>query len=235
MIVGYLRIVEFSKFHYNHRLAALSAFASALAFLAPALFITSPIKQRFILSPRALEILLAFILILAAAAVAVGAFYNFRLVGVPDIYDFRNALKFPVWLGYAMGAIPNALLPFAFACFVARGNHWRAAAVLLLILLFYPITLTKLTLFAPFWLLFLALLSLFLDARTAVVLSLFLPVLSGIISVWLVKSGVLIYAQIYEYFGVINFRMIAIPSIAIDFYNDFFRRTTTPTFARSPS
>jgi hypothetical protein len=229
MVLGYLWLVEFSKFRYDHRLATVSAFASALAFLLPALFITSPIKQRLALSARALENLLSFILILAAAIVAFGAFYNFRLVDVADIYNFRNELEFPAWLGYAMGTTSNALLPFAFACFVARGNRWRAAAVLLLLLLFYPITLSKLAFFAPFWLLFLALLSRFFEARTSVVLSLFLPVSAGVILALLFESGTLSSEQIVRYFGTINLRMIAFPSIALDIYNDFFS-THDPTY-----
>jgi hypothetical protein len=191
MILGYLWLVEFSRFHYDHRLAAVSAFASGLAFLVPALFITSPIKQRFILSARALDNLLSFILALAAAIIAVGALYNFRLVGVADIYGFRGELEFPAWLRYAMGTTSNAVLPFAFACFVARGSRWRAAAVLLLLLLFYPVTLSKLALFAPFWLLFLALLPRFFEARTTVVMSLFLPVSAGVILALLFKSEAL--------------------------------------------
>jgi hypothetical protein len=222
MILGYLWLAAFSKFHYDHALPSASAFVSALAFLVPALFITSPINQGFVLSARALDHLLSGILILAAAIIAVGAFYNFRLVGLADIYNFRGELEFPVWMGYAMGTTSGALLPFAFACFVARANRWRAALVLLLLLLTYPITLTKLALFAPFWLLYVALLSGYFEARITVVLSLFLPALSGIVLVLLVKSGVLRSAQIIDYFGAINFRMIAFPSIALDIYNDFF-------------
>jgi hypothetical protein len=222
MILGYLWLVEFSRFHYDHALATVSAFVSAVAFLVPALFITAPIKQWFVLSTRAFDNLLSFILILATTIIAVGALYNFRLVGVAEIYNFRDELEFPVLLGYAMGATSNALLPFAFACFVARGNRWRAAVVVLLLLLFYPITLSKLAIFAPFWLLFLALLSRFFEVRTSVVLSLFLPVLAGVILALLFKSEALSYEQIRHYFGVINFRMIAVPSSALDFYNDFF-------------
>jgi hypothetical protein len=222
MILSYLWIVEFSRFNYDHALASISAFGSALAFLVPALLFTAPIKQRFTLSERALENLLYYILILAAAIVVFGAFYNFRLVGIADIYNFRNELQFPLWLAYAMGATSNALLPFAFACFVARGSWWRAATVLLLLLLFYPITLTKLALFAPFWLLFLALLSRFLEARTTVVLSLLVPISGGVILAFLFKSGILSYDQIKSYFGAVNFRMITFPSSALDFYNDFF-------------
>ena len=43
MVVGYLWLNCFSEFIYNHRLSALSAAASAIAFLLPALFITSPL------------------------------------------------------------------------------------------------------------------------------------------------------------------------------------------------
>lgn len=222
MILGYLWLAEFSKFHYNHTLAAFSAFGSALAFLVPALFITSPVRQMYSLSVRALEILLSFILTFAAIIVAAGAFYNFRLVGVADIYNFRNELQFPAWLAYAMGATSSALLPFAFACFVARGHRWRAALALLLLLLFYPITLTKLLLFAPAWLLFLALLSDIFEARTSVVLSLFLPISAGVILALLFKFDALPYGPVLQYFGAINFRMIAFPSIALDVYSDFF-------------
>ena len=219
MILGYLWIGEFSNFHYDHRLAAVSIFVSAMAFLVPALFITSPIKQRLVLSPRALENLLSLILVLAPAVVAAGAFYNFRLVSLENIYDFRNEVGFPAWLSYAIGAMSNALLPFAFACFVFRGNRWRAAAVLLLLLLFYPVTLTKIALFAPLWLMFLALLPRFFDLRTSVVLSLFVPISVGVV---LVAVDGFSYGPIKQYFGAINFRMIAFPSVALDVYGDFF-------------
>ena len=181
MILGYVWLVAFSRFNYDHALATISAFGSVLAFLVPALFITLPIRQTFILSVRTFENLLSFILILAAVIVAVGAFYNFRLIGIADIYSFRDALHFPTWLAYAMGATSSALLPFAFACFVMRGQRWRAALVLALLLLFYPVTLTKLMLFAPVWLLLLTLLCRFFEARTSIVLSLFLPLSIGVL------------------------------------------------------
>ena len=62
----------------------------------------------------------------------------------------------------------------------------------------------------------------FFETRTAVVLSLLLPLLIGIILVLLVNFGVIPYALFISYFGTINFRMIAIPSIALDIYTDFF-------------
>lgn len=222
MILGYLWLVAFSRLNYDHELATISAFGSALAFLVPALFITSPIRQRYTLSTRALEHLLSFILIFAATIIAIGAFYNFKLISVAEIYNFRNELEFPKWLAYPMSAISCALLPFAFACFLARGHRWRAALALALLVLFYPITLTKLMLFGPVWLLFLALLSRYFEARTSVVLSLFLPVSAGVMLAVLFQFGLLPYELIRGYFGAINFRMIAIPSSALDLYNDYF-------------
>jgi hypothetical protein len=222
MILGYLWIAPFSQFRYDHALASFSAFASALAFLVPALFITSPIRQRFVLSARALDQLLFAILILAAAIIAIGAFYNFRLARLSEIYSFRDEIEFPAWLRYVMGATWNALLPFAFACFAARGDRWRAGAALLLLVLIYPITLTKLTLFAPFWLLYLALLSRFFEVRTTVVLSFFVPLSAGIFWMYLFNLDVISLDQVRYLFGPINFRMIALPSIGLDLYNNFF-------------
>jgi hypothetical protein len=222
MILGFLWLAQFSRLPYDHDLASASAFASALAFLAPALFITSPIKQRLALSARGLDRLLSGILILAAAIIAAGAFYNFRLVGLAEIYRFRDEIEFPAWLRYATGPTSNVLLPYAFACFVARGNRYRAAAVLLLLLLFYPTTLTKVALFGPIWLLFLALLSKFFSPRTSVVLSLFLPLSAGVFWMFLFNLGAISLEQVRYFFGAINFRMIAFPSIALDLYNNFF-------------
>ena len=190
MILGYLWLIEFSQLPYDRPLARVSIFLSGLAFLAPALFITSPIRQRMVLSARALDRLLSLILILSAIVVAVGASYNFRLANLSDIYKFREELEFPALLRYAIGMTSSALLPFAFACSVARGKRWSAGTALLLILLFYPITLTKTTLVAPFWLLFLTLLSRVFEIRTAVILSLFLPISCGIALVLLNAAGV---------------------------------------------
>jgi hypothetical protein len=222
MILGYLWLIEFSKTSYDHPLAIISIYLSALAFLAPALFITSPIRQRFALPARAFEALLSLILILATGTVAVGALYNFKLANLDDIYKFRAGLEFPALLRYSIGVTTGALLPFAFACFVERGNRWRAASVLLLILLLYPITLTKLTLFTPCWLLFLLLLSRLAEARTSVILSLLLPMLIGVAWMLVSQSGSVSSPLMQYYVGIINSRMIAMPSVALEVYNDFF-------------
>ena len=222
MILGYLWLLEFSQLPYDHRLAWISIFLSGLAFFAPVLFITSPIRQRIVLSRHIFEILPYLILTLGLIVVAVGASYNFRLVNLTEIYKFREGLEFPALLRYATGITSSTLLPVAFACFVMRRKPFGAGAALLLILLFYPITLTRTTLVAPFWLLFLTLLSTAFEIRISVILSLLLPVASGIALKLLSDARAVPLALEAQYFAAINYRTVAIPSIALDVYNDFF-------------
>jgi hypothetical protein len=120
----------------------------------------------------------------------------------------------------------SALLPFAFACFLMRKDYWRAAVVLFLLVLIYPITLSKVALFAPLWLVAVALLSRIAEARIAVVLSLLVPTLTGV--VWFSTFKV----QSAKYFGTVNFRLIAIPSDSLDVYNDFFSRNDLTYFCQ---
>jgi hypothetical protein len=218
MVLGYLWLNCFTDLNYDHLSAGLSAAASAVAFLLPALFIVSPIRQTLVLSAPAFDRLTACILLLAVAVIAIGAGYNFRLVGVENIYDFRAKLEFPTLLNYLIGTVSSALLPFAFAGFVARRAHWRAGAVLLLLLLFYPITLSKFALFTPCWLVGVLLMSKLVEARAAIVLSLLIPILAGLVLVTLFGTHAVLY------FATVNFRMIAIPSVGLDVYNDFFSR-----------
>jgi hypothetical protein len=88
--------------------------------------------------------------------------------------------------------------------------------VLLLLLLFYPITLSKNAFFAPFWLVFVAVLSRSLGSRITVILSLALPLAIGILLMAFFP------AHAYPYSHIVNLRLFAIPSNALDVYNDFF-------------
>jgi hypothetical protein len=90
MMLGFIWLNCFSKFNYDHRLAGLSAAASAALFLLPALLINAPVKQSFVLSPRGLEYVLKFILVLAVGTIIAASFYNLKLVSINQIYDFRN-------------------------------------------------------------------------------------------------------------------------------------------------
>ncbi|MEA2889683.1 MAG: hypothetical protein QOI05_476 [Bradyrhizobium sp.] len=218
MISGYLWLNCFSDLNYDHRSSALSAAASAVTFLVPALFIVSPIGQIYSMSAAAFDRLLTAILLLAAAAVISGALYNFRIVGIADIYDFRDRMESPAIVNYSLAIVSGALLPFAFAGFIVRKAYGRAGAALLLLLLIYPVTLSKLALFAPFLLLAIWLLSKVFGAKTTVIMSLLGPVLIGLILLVLFRhhSGL--------YFSIVNFRLLAVPSNALDIYNDFFSR-----------
>lgn len=222
MILGFLWLNHFSKFNYDHETAAFSAAASAIVFLLPAMLITLPIKQIYVLSAQTVDRLLTLILGLAAGTIVLGAIYNFRVAAIGDIYNFRNELQFPTIVNYLIGIMSNALLPFAFACFVVRRNTWRAGAVLLLLLLFYPITLSKVALFAPFWLVAIALLSKIFEARSAAILSLLMPTLIGVVLLFFLPEQGAIYEGMFRYVAIVNFRMIAVPSSALEFYNDFF-------------
>lgn len=222
MIFGYLWLVEFSVLSYNHSLAIGSILASALAFLAPALFITSPIKARLDLSVRGFDLLLYAILIFAAILIAAAASYNFRFASFSEMYRLRAELAFPATMRYAIGMTSNALLPFAYAGLILRGRFLQAGIALLLMLLLYPITLSKLALFAPLWLLFLALLCRTFEARSAVILSLLLPTSVGVATLFLAKADIIPIEWAAQYFGLVNTRMIAMPSVALEVYNNFF-------------
>src|ERR1700722_14348076 len=218
MVLGYLWLNCFTDLNYDHRSAALSAAASAVVFLLPALFIASPLRQIVTLTATSFDRLLTTILVFGIATIAIGAAYNFRLVGLSEIYEYRAELDAPIIVNYLVTMVSTALLPFALAGFVAIKAHRRAVAVLALLLFLYPITLNKTALFAPVWLIGLLVLSRFVEGRVAVILSLLAPVLAGLALIILFGSHAALY------FATVNFRMIAIPSVAIDVYNDFFSR-----------
>ena len=233
MVTGYLWLNYFSEFGYNHRLNGLSAAVSAITFLLPALFVVSPIRQPWTPSSAAFDRFLNLVLLLAVVTIAIGATYNFRLIVLTnDVYAFRDTLKFPTALNYLIGMISSALLPFAFACFLERNYLWRAGAVLLLLLLFYPITLNKLAFFSPAWLVIMALLSRLFKSRVAVVLPLFVLLVVGIVSVVIFQGNAMLTSVANAYFWLINFRMFTIPSMALDYYNDFFSRNDLTHFCQ---
>jgi hypothetical protein len=226
MVLSYLWLNCFTDLRYDHRLAGLSAAASAVAFLIPVLFITAPLRQVYVLSATEFDRLLMAILVLGAALVAIGATYNFRLVAIEDIYDFRDQLASPRILNYLTGIASSALLPFAFAGFAARKAYWRACAVLLLYVCLYPVTLSKTNLFTPLVLAGILVLSKLFEARIAVVLSVLVPVLAGLVLV------LLFGAKGAHYLSLVNHRMVAVPAIALDVYTDFFSRNELTHFCQ---
>lgn len=229
MILGFLWIDVFSDYSYPRLLAGLSAALSLVFLLLPVLFIQTPFRQIVALSRAHFEHLLTLILVISIGTIVVASTYNFRMVSIAHIYDYRDSLEFPGALRYLTGWVSSTLLPFAFACYWLLGYRWRTALVLVLLLLFYPITLTKFAFFTPVWIIGLAVLSRILAARTSILLTLFLPMLAGVILIS-ISVDPLSYSAIYaaadsariRMFDLVNIRMMATPSSALDIYNHFF-------------
>lgn len=216
MILGYLWLNCFSRFEYNHWLSGTSAVASMIAFLVPSLFVTSPIRRIVTIGDVTFYRALTIALVVGAITVLIAASYSFKMVSLGEMYNFRDKISIPSPLVYCIGVVSNAVLPFIFACFVERRSYWRAGLTLVLLLLFYPITLNKIAFFTPTWLLAMAILTRLLDSRIAVVLSLLVPLFIGIV------LYVILGISDTRYLDIINLRMIATPSNAMDIYNDFF-------------
>lgn len=220
MILGFLWIDVFSDYNYPRLLAGVSAALALLLFLMPILLIRAPLRPFVTLSEARFEHLLTLILAVSIATIAVAATYNFRLVSIARIYDYRDTLEFPGALRYLIGWVSSTLLPFAFACYWLLGHRWRAGLTLVLLLLFYPITMTKFALFTPAWLIALVVLSRLLEARASVIVSIFGPMLIGLLVIWLTEASLRSIPG--RYFDIVNIRMMATASGALDLYNHFF-------------
>lgn len=217
IVLGYLWINPFSKLHYDHQAALVSAFLSGIALL---VVMSCRVRIPSVrLSPTVADRMPYVLLVIGAVTVTAALRYQFHVVGLADIYSFRDSIDFPTPLRYANGMVQSALLPFAFACFVERRRTVPAIAVLVLMAAFYPATLTKFAAFAPLWLLFLLTLQRFSKPENAVILSVLLPLLAGLVTLP-VEAGM--HHEVYRVFGLINFRMFGITSISMEVYNDFF-------------
>jgi len=223
MVLGYLWLSFFSVLDYDHHTARVSAAVSAVAFLLPPLFVSSPLPRMRAMPARLFDRLLQAIFLICLATVVFASAYNFRFVSPGDASNLRTD-AFPAILNYLISITSISLLPFLFACTVARRNLWQAAAVLVLMLFYYPIAVSKTAFFAPAWLVVMWALSRFFGTRMAVVLSLLLPILAGVLLLPFFNhsSGPLPVAL--SYFFNVNFRILAVPSLAMDLYNDFFSK-----------
>jgi hypothetical protein len=223
MVAGYLWLSFFSDRNYDHDTARISAAASTVAFLLPALFISSPITRVAAISVAAFDRMLALLFLICLVTVAVAATYNFRFVSPGDASRLRTD-PFPAILRYLIAITMSSVLPFLFAYHVERGAYWLAGAVLVLMPFYYPIAVSKLAFFAPVWLIAMSALSRLFGARVAVVLSLLLPTLAGVILLFLFGDGGRLAQVAHAYFFDVNLRMSAVPSLAMDLYNDFFSK-----------
>jgi hypothetical protein len=223
MVAGYLWLIFFSDRSYDHSAGRISAAASAFSFLLPALFVSSPVTRITAISVATFERMLACLFLISLATVAVAATYNFKFVSPADASSLRTD-SFPAVLRYLIPITSSSLLPFLFACLVQRSAYWRAGAVLVLMLFYYPIAVSKVAFFAPVWLIVMSALARLFGARVTVVLSLLLPTLGGVILLCLFGHVDRFAHFAYAYFFNVNFRMSAVPSLAMDLYNDFFSK-----------
>jgi len=125
------------------------------------------------------------------------------------------------------------LLPFLFACFRYAQKLLEVGRdpVLLLFLLSGCHEQDRLA--GAGWLVFVLLLSRVFEPKLPSSSHLLGPIFVGVLLFVLFKYEVIPYEAAIPYFEVVNFRMVAVPSSAIDVYNDFFQSMTLPIFARS--
>jgi hypothetical protein len=223
MVLGYLWLSFFTDRSYDHHFARISVALSLVAFLLPALFVSSPLPRIAAVSVVTFDRILAVLLLICVATVAIAATYNFRFVSIDEASRLR-ADPFPAILRYLITITSTSVLPFLFAYAVQRSTYWMAGLILVLMLFYYPIALSKLVLFAPVGLIVMSMLSRFFGARTAVVLSILLPTLGGVLLLSLFNDDGKFAQLASAYFFHVNFRMSAVPSLALDLYNEFFSK-----------
>ncbi len=217
---GYFWINAFSKLNYPHQEALFSAAASIALFLIPALTIKAGRHpQLFILPRRTPEIILA----VSIAVLIACASYGVQFIGIDDMYKYRSAIVRPRWLEYLAGNICGALIPFAVAWSVLQRRWFVVSCLCIVSTMFYPVALTKTALFAAPFLLFIAIMSRYFAARWVVLLSLLLPAMAGELQMTLsILSRGEINLLGYYPFSLLNIRLLAIPSISLEHYYEFF-------------
>lgn len=216
MIAGYFWLNRFSELDYDHGAALISAIVSVILFLVPALFIRPQPIAVLAIPLKIFNYVPACILVVAVLALVVASRNGFRFGGLSEMYKYRTELAHPLLVRYAMGNIGGALIPFAFACLLEKRRWLMLLALVSVAVMYYPVTMTKVSLFLPFYLVFIALLSTMFEARISAVLSLLIPLSVGLFEFSFLGD----FST--QAFGLFNFRLLAIPSISLEHYNAFF-------------
>lgn len=222
VIAGFVWITYFSNLNYDHDQARLSAIASLAMFLLPMLFQTAPLRRTIMLSPRAMHRFLILALCFAAVVLVWNGRYGLAFVGIPEAEELRSAFVRPVILNYITGSLIGAVLPFAFAYFTLQRRYYMAAASIFSIVAFYPVLLNKTVLLAAAWLPFLFFMFRTFEPKRAAVLALLIPMAFCLVFYAAAPEEGPIGLLATYMFGYTNIRMFAIPSIAMNYYSEFF-------------
>ena len=223
-MAAFFWINAFNELAYDHSVALASSVASVVLFLAAALFVAVPLPTlplKSIAFDRLPDAILCFSFLVLIVAFADG----FHLVGLSDMYKFRAEIVHARLLNYAIGNVTVALIPLAFACYLEQ-RRWVSIALLVTVsMLFYPVTLTKISFLAAPFLIFVAVVSSRLCARAATMLSLLLPLIIGAAAVWRMDWNDLGEPRLIV-FMTTCLRLFAIPANSLEHYFEFF--TTHP-------
>ncbi|MET4445547.1 hypothetical protein ABIB75_003829 [Bradyrhizobium sp. GM2.2] len=221
IVAGYLWINTFSVLDYNQGAAFWLAALSLVLFLIPALATKKVSIERrpFVLPKRSPEA----ILIIAIGVLGASSFHGFYLVGIEGMIDHRDDIVRSAGMNYILGNMVGAAMPFALACFIEQGRRTMCAVLIIVTLLYYPVTLTKMVLFAAPFMVFVAVVSRWLTLRLTVMVSLLVPLLIGVIAIagldWeTIKAS----HWRWEAFMIPAFRFVAFPSLALEHYLAFF-------------
>jgi hypothetical protein len=229
VILGYVWLTYTTVSRYDHELARWSAIASLVAFLAPVLYQTMPARRVIRLSLGSMDIALRALMLLGLLVLVLNASYGAAFVPLREAEQLRGSFSRPAVLDYLTHNYIYAVLPFAFTFFWYRQSRYLAVSSLLLIGSFYPVSLNKTVLFALVWLPFVLLVFQNFEAKISAVVYLLGPLLAGL-SAYVFFIGSAEDGSIAQtLFGYVNERMFALPSIAMDYYADFFSRHP-PTF-----
>ncbi len=232
VIAGFVWITYFSHLAYDHDQARLSAIASLLTFLLPLLFQTAPLRRTIVLSPRAMHRFLILALGFAAAVLLWNASYGVAFVGIREAEELRSTFVRPAILNYITGSLIGAVLPFAFAYFALQRRYYMAAVSIVSIVVFYPVLLNKTVLLAAVWLPFLFSMFRVFEPKRAAVLALLIPLAFCLVFFAVAPDEGPIGTLAKYMFGYTNIRMFAIPSIAMNYYSEFFASNKLTEFCQ---
>ncbi|HEX7923485.1 MAG TPA: hypothetical protein VF583_21180 [Bradyrhizobium sp.] len=223
-VFGFVWLSFFSAFDYPHGIARWAMIAALTTAMIPLMFQNMPVWR-----PGLAETTIKrYALLLLASSFAVLVADVSYGVNLGNPYGAaRNAVARPVLLNYLTGIMIGAVLPYLFAHFASRRQWMQAACVLLLALCFYPVVNNKTVLLLPIWLPFLFWLFGRFNPRLATVLAFLIPMILG-----LTAFGVLGADRDYVVFSAINLRFLAIPSLALDQYADFFAHRDLTRFCQ---